>query len=218
MDHGRTKDQIAMRPHDDSSTNISLILRVSLLPTDQAAWNEFVDRYGPRIALWGLAWGLQEADAADVTQTVLTTLAGRLRQFQYDPARSFRAFLRKMTNDAVCDAISASARGRFVGTGADKIHQILAGLEAREDLVRRMEKEFDLELLENATQIVRQRVAPKTWEAFRLTTREGLSGAETAAKLGMDVDAVYQAKSRVIQSLHEEVDRLEHGLLAPKAI
>jgi len=207
-----------MRPHDDSNTSISLLVRVSLLPTDQAAWNEFVDRYGPRIARWGLAWGLQEADAVDVTQTVLTTLAVRLRQFQYDPARSFRAFLRKMTNDAVCDAIAASIRGRCVGTGGSETHQILAGLEAREDLVRRMEKEFDLELLETATQIVRQRVAPKTWEAFRLTTREGLSGAETAAKLGMDVDAVYQAKSRVIQSLHEEVDRLEHGLLAPKAI
>ena len=87
---------------------MTLLARVALLPPEPDAWNEFVDRYGPRIVKWSRAWGLQAADIDDVTQSVLATLLVRLRQFVYDPSRSFRAFLRKVTNDTVCDVISAS--------------------------------------------------------------------------------------------------------------
>jgi RNA polymerase sigma-70 factor (ECF subfamily) len=186
-----------------------LLLRVARQPTDEKAWSEFVDRYGPRIARWCLAWGLQDADAVDVTQDVLSRLIVRLRQFQYDPARRFRAFLRKMTHDTVCDVFSAAARVHFIATGGSGTYEILAGLEAREDLVRRIEKEFDLELLEQATLVVRQQIEANTWEAYRLTTEERLSGAEAAAKLGMGVGAVYQAKSVVKKMLQEELRVLE---------
>ena len=150
-----------MPKRDDSTTSASLLLRVALFPPDDAAWSDFVDRYGHRIASWCLAWGLQDADAVDVTQAILTTLVVRLRQFQYDPARKFRAFLRKMTNDALCDAFRVSRRLGFVGTGERGTHEMLEKLEAREDLVQRIEKEFDIELLEKAKQLVRLRVAPK---------------------------------------------------------
>ncbi len=44
---------------------------------------------------------------------------------------------------------------------------------------------------------VRPRVAPKTWDAFRLTALEGCSGATAAARLGMKITRVYGAKSEV---------------------
>ena len=56
---------------------------------------------------------------------------------------------------------------------------------------------------------VRQRVEPSTWEAFRLTAQEGLSGAETAERLGLQVAAVFKAKSRVQKMLREEAAKLE---------
>ena len=89
--------------------------------------------------------------------------------------------------------------------------QILSNLEARDDLVRRLEEEFDLELLEAATQIVRDRVAPKTWEAYHLTARKGCPAPDVAARLGMRVGTVYQAKSSVTRMLQEEVRKLEAG-------
>ena len=95
---------------------MTLLARVALLPPEPEAWNEFVDRYGPRIMKWSRAWGLQAADIDDVTQSVLAILLVRLRRFVYDPSRSFRAFLRKVTNDTVCDVISA--RGRVAGASA----------------------------------------------------------------------------------------------------
>ena len=60
-----------------------------------------------------------------------------------------------------------------MGGGALASDEMLEGLEAREDLVRRLEEEFDLELLDMATRAVRERIAPKTWEAYRLTVRGG---------------------------------------------
>jgi RNA polymerase sigma factor (sigma-70 family) len=196
-----------------SETSITLLARVALSPPEPDAWNEFVDRYGPRIVKWSRAWGLQAADIDDVTQSVLATLLVRLRRFDYDPARGFRAFLRKVTNDTVCDVISA--RGRLRGASATL--QALAGKEARADLARAIEDEFDLELLEKATWIVRSQVEPRTWEAYRLTAQEGLSGSETATRLGMGVGAVYQAKSAVLRRLHEEVRELEQGPRATKS-
>jgi RNA polymerase sigma factor (sigma-70 family) len=190
-----------------SETSVTLLARVALLPPEPDAWSEFVDRYGPRIVKWSRAWGLQAADIDDVTQSVLAILLVRLRQFEYDPSRSFRAFLRKVTNDTVCDVISA--RGRV--TGANATLRALAGREARADLARGLEEEFDLELLEKATSIVRSQVEPRTWEAYRLTAEEGLSGIEAATRLGMGAGAVYQAKSVVLRRLHEEVRDLEHG-------
>jgi RNA polymerase sigma factor (sigma-70 family) len=206
-----------MPPTVGSTTSASLLMRVALTPPDDAAWSEFVDRYGHRIASWCLAWGLQHADAVDVTQTILTTLVVRLRQFQYDPAKKFRAFLRKMTNDAVCDALRASQRGRVVGTGGSNTVEVLETLAAREDLVQRIEKEFDLDLLEKATERVRLRVAPQTWEAYRLTAEEQLPGAEVASRLGMREGAVYEAKSNVLRLLRQELHELEHGSCALKA-
>jgi len=56
---------------------------------------------------------------------------------------------------------------------------------------------------------VRLRVAPQTWQAFWLTAWEGLSGAEAAQRIPMQVAQVYVAKRRVQRMLQEEVARLE---------
>jgi RNA polymerase sigma-70 factor (ECF subfamily) len=63
--------------------------------------------------------------------------------------------------------------------------------------------------MERATRRVRERVEPRTWEAFRLTALDGLSGAEAAARLGMHVGAVFKAKSNGKKQLQEEIRQLE---------
>ena len=83
------------------------------------------------------------------------------------------------------------------------------GVEGREDLLRYLEEAFDLELLEQARARVCERVEPQTWQAFRLTALDGLPAAEAAGQVGLTVAAVYKAKSRVLQLLSEETQRLE---------
>ena len=190
-----------------SRTSASLLARLRTSPADQTAWGEFVDRYGRKIYGWCRHWGLQEADAQDVTQDVLVRLAAKMRDFAYDPSRSFRAWLKTLARHALSDF--CDARGRVAAAGGSQAVDLLHTVEAREDLVRQLEDEFDRELLEEAVARVRTRVTPKTWRVFELTAHEGRSGAEAAEALGMTVAAVFVAKGRVQKLLQDEVRKLE---------
>src|SRR5262249_49682883 len=85
---------LVMESASTSRTRETLLGRLRRDPTDQAAWGEFVERYSPQIYGWCRGWRLQDADAQDVTQEVLVILARRMATFDYDPARSFRAWLK----------------------------------------------------------------------------------------------------------------------------
>src|SRR5262245_13873754 len=193
----------------NSRTRVSLLDRICHDPQDQASWNEFVARYSPKIYGWCRRWGLQEADAQDVTQTVLLQLATKMRRFAYDPTRRFRAWLKTLTQHAWSDFLADRQRVA-TATGDSRTMDALGSVAVRQDLEACLEEVFDLELMELATRRVRQRVEPRTWEAFRLTALDGLSGAEAAARLGMQVGAVFKAKSNVKKQLQEEIRQLEN--------
>lgn len=189
-------------------TRVSLLLRLKAQPQDQTAWREFVRRYEPRLLGWCKHWYLQEADAQDVTQTVLLQLMHKLQSFEYDPARSFRAWLKTLTHHAWQDLLVRRQQAQ-TNVGATTTHDPLGTLEARDDLQARLQEAFDLELMDLAMERVQARVQPNTWEAFRLTTLENHSGSEVAAKLNMTLLAVYKASSHTQKLLQEEVQRLE---------
>jgi RNA polymerase sigma factor (sigma-70 family) len=192
----------------DSSTRLSLLGRLRLTPTDDAAWSEFVERYGRQVYAWCRQWGLQEADAEDVTQNVLADLARQMRTFEYQPSGRFRSWLRTIAHRAWCDLLS-SRKATTTGSGDSAVLSLLHSVEAGEDLLKHLDAECERELLEVAINQVRQRIEPATWEAFRLTAQEGLSGAETAERLGLQVAAVFKAKSRVQKMISEEIAKLE---------
>jgi RNA polymerase sigma-70 factor (ECF subfamily) len=194
----------------DSGTRITLLGRLRRDPANQAAWGEFVEHYGGKIYAWCQKWGLQEADAQDVTQNVLLKLAQKMKDFTYDPSRSFRAWLKTLTHHALSDFMEGRPRAGL-GSGDSAVGRMLDSLEARADLAQQLEQEFDREILEEAMVRVRLRVAPLTWEAFRLTALEGVSGAEAAERIPMQVGQVFVAKRRVQKMLQEEVSRLEQA-------
>jgi RNA polymerase sigma-70 factor (ECF subfamily) len=193
----------------DSVTSSTLLVRLRQTPADQAAWAEFVDRYGRRIHGWCRQWGLQEADAQDVAQTVLLKLLQAMQTFRYDPAQKFRAWLKTVTHHAWQDLMRS--RRRVAEGGEAAADDPLQTLAARDDLAARLEAAYEQELLDKALARVRPRVQPQTWDAFRLTAIDGLSGIEAAAQLGMPVTSVYKAKSNVQKLLEAEVFYLEGG-------
>jgi RNA polymerase sigma-70 factor (ECF subfamily) len=194
----------------DSGTRITLLGRLQRDPSNQAVWAEFVEHYGPRIYGWCRKWNLQEADAQDVTQNVLLKLAQKLREFAYDPSRSFRAWLKTLTHHAWSDFLETRQKPGQ-GTGDSGMLEMLVSVAARDDLIKRLEEEFDRELLDEAMRRVRLRVAPQTWSAFTLTALEGLSGAEAAQRIPMQVAQVFIAKRRVQKMLQEEVSLLDRS-------
>lgn len=194
---------------DDTPTSGTLLMRLRELD-DREAWNEFVERYTPRIYGWCRRYRLQESDAADVTQEVLGKLVKVIRSFEYDPRRgSFRGWLKTVTNNAVRDFL-AELSGPDRGSGDTRIGTALAAIQdptAIGELTAALEEEAERTLLREAEERVRLRVQPHTWEAYRLSA-EALPAAEVAARLAMPVAEVYVAKSRVVKWLREEVERL----------
>ena len=192
----------------DLRTSVSLLARLRLAKPDQAAWGEFVERYGRKIYGWCRHWGLQEADAEDVTQDVLLKLAEKMKTFAYDATGSFRAWLKTLTHHAWQDFVE-SRRRAGAGQGGTEVLETLHQTEARDTLVSALDEEYERDLLDEALARVRLRVQPHTWQAFHLLAVEGRSGAEAAALLGMKVAAVFVARSKVQKMAREEVRKLE---------
>jgi RNA polymerase sigma factor (sigma-70 family) len=190
----------------ETHTSVTLLGRLRQFPTDQKAWLLFTERYGRKILVWCRQWNLQEADSEDVTQTVLLKLAEKMKTFDYDATKSFRAWLKTVTRHVLGDYCDSR---KAVAVGGDQTIELLGNLKAREDLVQRLDEEFDRELFEEAASRVKSRVTPKTWEAFERTAIQGQSGSEVGAELGMKVATVFVARSKVQKMLQEEVQKLE---------
>jgi RNA polymerase sigma-70 factor (ECF subfamily) len=171
------------------------------------AWSAFVERYGPHIYRWCRRWRLQDADAQDVTQDVLTLLVRKLRTFAYDPSRgTFRGWLKTLTYHAWCDYLERQGPGQ--GTGDSAILERLRSIEAREDLQEALASTYDLELLAEAEARVQLRVTPRDWKIYKDLTSGGRSGPAVAQELRMRVTAVLMAKSNVLKKVREEIHRL----------
>ncbi|MFM9959748.1 MAG: RNA polymerase sigma factor [Planctomycetaceae bacterium] len=197
---------------DDSTTRTSgtLLLRLREL-SDRDAWTEFVNRYLPRLFAWCRQRGLQESDAADVSQEVLGKFVGAIRSFDYDPSRgSFRGWLKTVTNNAIRDFVASRSRpGR--GSGDSQIGLALATVidpSAISELTATLDAAAELELLREAEARVQLRVQPHTWEAYRRTVLNSEPATEVARQMNLRVAEIYVAKSRVLKCLREEVARL----------
>jgi RNA polymerase sigma-70 factor (ECF subfamily) len=199
------------RPADSLATSLSLMARLEQRPDDPSAWADLVRRYGPCILDWCRRSGLQEADAEDVAQTVLARLAGRMATFRYDPAESFRAYLKTLTRYAWCDLIAARTRRPAVVRTDVADGDPLAAVAAHDDLAARLEREYDLDLYRAAVETVRGRVAPATWQAFQRVELDGLSARQVAAELGTTVVNVYKARSNVRRMLRQVIAAAEGG-------
>ena len=157
----------------------------------------------PGFCAWCLNWGLQASDAEDVAQEVLVKLFAAMSTFRYDPAKSFRAWLKTVTKHAWADFLST--RRKDPGRNAGPIEMIADSSQAQSDLERQVEEASDADLLERASRRVKKRVKPATWEAFELTVLQGLSGAEAARKLQIPVAHLFVFKNRVQKMLQEEI-------------
>jgi RNA polymerase sigma-70 factor (ECF subfamily) len=178
---------------------------------DGVAWAEFVEIYGPLVYDYGRRRGLQDADAADLMQDVLRSVARNAHRMEYDPARgTFRGWLYTVTRNKIYNFLSAQ-RHRPRGTGDTDAHERLDATPAREDdrgPDAEWEKEYQRGLSARAMEKVREEFQPATWDAFWQTAVEGRAAAEVGAKLRMSPGAVYVAKSRVLARLRDEVKKL----------
>jgi RNA polymerase sigma-70 factor (ECF subfamily) len=184
------------------TTQVSLLQRLRQ-PGDQEAWGRFVELYTPLLYHWARHAGLQEHDAVDLVQDVLTTLVQKMPGLVYDPQRSFRAWLRAVTLNRWRDTCKMRSRRPATVDGA-----ALANVEGPNDLDAFWEAEYRNHLIGRALAALRQDLQPRTWQACWAFVVEGRPAAEVAAELGMSESSVYVAKSRVLRRLRRELEGL----------
>jgi RNA polymerase sigma factor (sigma-70 family) len=194
---------------DSHRTRPSLLVRLRD-NDDHEAWAQFVAIYGPLIYGFGRKQGLQDADAADLTQEALGQAARSMRGLDYDPGRgSFRGWLFTVVRHLLArlrKRLQRAGEGTGDSEALERLEQIAQDEEALSAL---WDVEHERHVYAWASSRVRQEVQPSTWEAFQKTAVEGRPPIEAAKELGMTLAAVYLAKNRVMQRLKAHVRELE---------
>lgn len=170
---------------------------------DEAAWARFVELYTPLLYHWALRLGLQESDAADLVQDVFAALVREMPKFDYQPDRRFRGWLWTVTVNKWRERRRRAA-ARPPEVGDDGLAEVSTP-DAAEGIE---EAEYRNYLVGRALQLMQAEFQPTTWRACWEYAFAGRPAAEVAAELGLTVNAVHLAKSRVLRRLRQELKGL----------
>lgn len=190
----------------EPTTRASLLVRLRDAD-DREAWASFVDLYAPVVYGFARGRGLQDADAADLTQTVLLKVARSVGSFRYDPKRgSFRGWLFTIACNELRRSLERPRRAR--GTGGSDAQRLLEAQPAPgADPLASWQEAWERQVFAWAAEQARAGCEERTWLAFWRTAVEDRSGKDVAAELGMSVAAVYLAKGRVLAKIKELVQQ-----------
>ena len=120
---------------------------------------------------------------------------------------SFRAWVRLITVNVLRNHRKRQFRKPIVGI--DPCDAFLDGLaKPNSELAREWDLDHDRHIFQQLQTAVQPGFAPATWEAFRRFALDGLPAAQVAAELGLTVNAVTLAKSRILKRLREEAGDL----------
>ena len=177
-------------------TSLTWLGRLTNAPTG-TDWRRLVDAYGPLLAKWLVRTGVPAADCDDLVQETMIVVVRRVKEFDHRGPGAFRAWLRGI--------VANQARKYF----RDTPRRILVDLDAIADsdsvLSKQWDREHDEHLAARAMRLVERDFAPQTWRAFQRQVFDGCRPVDVAAELGLSLNAVLLAKSRVLKRVREEL-------------
>lgn len=181
-----------------TSTAIASGLLERLKSGESAAWELVVDTYAPWVDHWCHRAGVVTDEAPDIAQEVFLVIIKRIGAFRCDRASdSFRGWLWTITQRKICDHFRRRKK-------QPKLYGGIGGYEQLRSIRERLPAADDsdpqaAELAERLVELLRPQVAERTWRAFWRLAVDEQSGRDVAAELGMTLQAVHQAKYRVLK-------------------
>ena len=186
---------------------------------DGASWEEFFTTYGRLIYQVVRKSGLAEAEAQDVVQDTVITVAKHLRDFRYDKSKgTFKSWLLAITRSRMIDRYRRAKREKTAAPPPPATTSETSLLERYPDPTTLnpdalWEREWNQNLLEAADANVRKRVDSKHYQVFDCFVRQELPAAAVAARLNIKPEQVYVIKQRIAALLRQEIERLEIELV-----
>jgi RNA polymerase sigma-70 factor (ECF subfamily) len=195
--------------------------------SQQTAWRQLDHDYGPLIRNVARKAGLTDAEADEVAQETLITVAKKIGEFQHAGRRgSFRAWLYQQARWRIADQFRARAKAHPLASlaipnaddaakirsdsptsGGSCVEETAGIVNSESDPVfdRLWNAEWEDHVRQSALARVKRHVSPRQFQLFELHVLQGLSVREAATAAGTTMAAVYMAKSRVGRLFRKEV-------------
>jgi RNA polymerase sigma-70 factor, ECF subfamily len=186
-------------------TSVSLLERLRSAEPDDPHWRRLHDIYEPWIQGWLARVPELGTESHDVAQEVLMVVVRELPKFNRQRDGSFRRWLGIVVANQLRSHWKRQKRRPSLGldnaAGNEFVEQLADPTSA---LSREWDRQHDQFVLDRLMTTVRADFTATTWEAFRRCALDGEATAAVATDLGVTVNAVLVAKSRVLKRLREE--------------
>ncbi len=184
-------------------TSVSLLRRLAGKPTDDD-WRRLDELYRPLLRAWVARAGVPASDVDELVQEVLLVVWREIAKFEWRGQGAFRAWLRTILANRVRDYFRGQEY-RPTAPGGSDFQGWLDQLESPDSTLSRLwDREHDEYVLEKLMQRVQVDFAPATWQAFRRHVLEREPAVQVAEALGLSLNSVLLAKSRVLRRLRQE--------------
>ncbi len=207
-----------MKQNDFLPTRHSLIRRLKNWE-DQESWQDFFNTYWKFIYGVAIKAGLPDADAQDVVQETVVTVARKIKDFQVGSQRgSFKAWLAHTTRWRIADQCRKRERAFVPAEHPSDDPARTSTVErvpdtASSELDAAWEKDWEQNLLDVALEKVKDRVDSDEFQMFHLHVVKGWPATKVAGTVGAKLPAVYFAKYKVSRIVKREIERLKKELI-----
>ena len=181
---------------------------------NQGAWEQLVELYSRRMYRWCRRAGLQPADAGNVVQEALQSVARKLGDFRRDrPGDTFRGWLRRITDNKMRDHFRRQGRSLDAATGGTDGQQQIANFAdqhtndqptwdtALVDPVSVRTEEYHKKIKQ-----IRSEVSERDWKFFWRVVVDGQSAAEVGREFGVTANTVRLVKMRLLRKLRSRLE------------
>jgi RNA polymerase sigma factor (sigma-70 family) len=197
--------------HDTLRTRRSLVDRLGNW-RDQSSWQTFYSSYWRLIYGAARKAGLTDAEAHDVVQETILTVAKKVNELNYDPAAgSFKGWLLNITRWRIADqfrkrspaSATNSARPFTQQRRTATIDRIPADVSAGWDAAWRQN------LFQAALDRVKRKVDPKQYQIFDCYVIKEWPASKVASELQVNIGQVYLIRHRISALLKKEIRTME---------
>ena len=187
-----------------NETSLTLLEKLCLSPGTEV-WERLVQLYGPLLRSWLHKYELQDSDVKDVLQEVLLAVSQDISNFEHNGRTgAFRTWLKNILINRIRNFWRARDRRPLLPGNSD-LHKRLDQLDdPQSELSQLWNREYDQYVLRELLELAQPQFAPKTWEAFIGSAIQGRPAEDVAQELGLSLNAVFIAKSRVLAKLRQE--------------
>ena len=189
-------------------TSLSLLNRLQR-EDDSTTWNRLVDLYTPLLQKWLQSYDVQASDADDLVQDVLLAVWKDAKKFDHNGRPgAFRAWLRSIVVNRLRNFWRGRKRRPQARADSDLDRRIAELEDPTSAMSRFWDQQHDLYVIRQLLALSKSQFSQTTWKAFSRVAIDGHAAHMVAEELGISINAVFIAKSRVLTRLRQEAEGL----------